>query len=165
LLGQDDDLYVMASTTGYGFVVTLNDLYTRQKAGKVVITLSSGGVALPPLPITDLASDLLAVVSMTGRLLIFPLAQLPRLPRGKGYKLITAPAEPEEAPTATIAALTCLPAHQPLTLYCGQRHLTLKSSDIVRYTSARGQRGTKLPRGFQRVDRLGGPEPQTPVTL
>jgi topoisomerase-4 subunit A len=124
-----------------------------------------GSYALPPVVLRDAATDLLAVVSTAGRLLIFPLTQLPPLAKGKGYKLMSVPAAPENSQHKTIAALTCLPVDQPLTLYCGQRHLTLKTADVARYIGHRGQRGTKLPRGFQRVDRLEVSDPQTPVTL
>lgn len=151
LLGNDDDAYVIASDAGYGFVVTLGDLYTRQKAGKHVLTLPPGAATLLPVPIPPGDAAFLAVVSSTGRLLVFPLQQLPRLAKGKGYKLISIPAEQVAARQDYIATLACLTAEQPLTLVCGQRHLTFKPADVLRYQGARGQRGTKLPRGFQHV--------------
>jgi topoisomerase-4 subunit A len=156
LLGRDDDLYVLASDAGYGFVVTLSDLYTRQRAGKVVLTLPSGSNVLPPTPVAnqDGSADMMAIVSNTGRLLVFPLTELPCLVKGKGYKLISlSPGKRTEGREAVVS-LTCFQADQPLTLYCGQRHLTLKPDDVARYTGARGRRGARLPRGFQRVDRL-----------
>jgi topoisomerase-4 subunit A len=165
ILGHDDERYVLASEGGYGFVVTLSDLYSRQKAGKVVLTLPNGSHALPPVMLRNRTTDLLAVVSTTGRLLIFPLTQLPSLSKGKGYKLMSVPATPGNSQHKTIAALTCVQVDKPLTLYCGQRHLTLKAADVARYIGHRGQRGAKLPRGFQRVDRLEASDPQTPVTL
>jgi topoisomerase-4 subunit A len=100
------------------------------------------------------AADRLAIVSNTGRLLVFALTELPRLARGKGVKLIgLSPSTKTESPEVVVA-LTCFQAGQSLTLYCGQRHLTLKPADVERYAGLRGRRGTKLPRGFQRVDRL-----------
>lgn len=153
-MGADEALYVLASNAGYGFVVTLGDLYTRQKAGKVVLTVPPGGEVMPPVAIGDPATDRLAVVSRSGRLLIFPLTQLPPLSKGKGYKLMNISTEQVVQGEDAIAAMTCLPLNHPLTLYCGQRHLTLKPADVARYTASRGQRGSRLPRGFQRVDRL-----------
>jgi topoisomerase-4 subunit A len=90
MCGEPDDLYVLATDVGYGFVVALGDLYTRQRAGKVVLTLPRGGNVLPPMPVdaNHGVSASVAVVSNTGRLLIFPLTQLPRLAKGKGYKLM-----------------------------------------------------------------------------
>jgi len=46
------------------------------------------------------------------------------------------------------------PTTDILTLYVGKRHLTLKERDIEAYTGERSRRGQKLPRGFQKVDRL-----------
>jgi len=155
LLGDADDLYVLASDAGYGFVVSLGDLYARPRAGKVVVTLPEGAHVLPPLAVKDAETTVLALASSTGRLLVFPLSQLPRLAKGKGYKLIGIPAEHAAARQDYVVTLACLPAGQPLVLACGQRHLTLKPADVVHYTGLRGQRGHKLPRGFQRVDRMG----------
>jgi topoisomerase-4 subunit A len=157
MLGNADDRYVLATDLGYGFVAALSDLYTRQRAGKVVLTLPQGGHVLPPVPVHTgaAAADRLAVVTNTGRLLVFALTELPHLARGKGVKLIgLSPGTTTESPEVVVA-LTCFQAGQPLTLFCGQRHLTLKPADVERYVGLRGRRGAKLPRGFQRVDRLG----------
>ena len=156
MLGNADDLYVLATDLGYGFIAALDDLYTRQRAGKVVLTFPPGSHVLPPVPVQTSAgaADRLAVVSNTGRLLVFALTELPRLARGKGVKLIgLSPSTATESHEVAVA-LTCFQASQPLTLYCGQRHLTLKPADVEHYTGLRGRRGAKLPRGFQRVDRL-----------
>ncbi len=156
MLGQADDLYVLATDGGYGFVTTLGDLYTRQRAGKVILTLSQGDNVLPPTLVHDQNSsaDMVAVVSNTGRLLVFPLTQLPHLAKGKGYKLMSLAANGATEHHEVVVCLTCFQADQPLTLNCGQRHLTLKPADVERYIRARGRRGARLPRGFQRVDRL-----------
>lgn len=157
LLGNTEDLYVLATDAGYGFVVTLGDLHTRQRAGKVVLTVAPGSQILPPIPlITDEhTADMMAVVSNAGRLLVFPLTELPQLSKGKGYKLIGLTSNGTKESREVVASLTCFQPGQPLTFYCGQRHLTLKPADIERYSGVRGRRGGKLPRGFQRVDRIG----------
>src|SRR5262252_10434535 len=134
LLGDADDLYVMASDAGYGFVVSLADLYARQRAGKVVLTLPEGARVLPPVAVKDVEATVLATVSSAGRLLLFPLQQLPRLTKGKGFKLMGIPAEQASARQDYIAALACLLPGQPLVLTCEQRHLTLKPADLVHST-------------------------------
>jgi topoisomerase-4 subunit A len=156
MVGEADDLYLLASDAGYGFVATLGDLHTRQRAGKVVLTAPPHSHILAPAPLQHNGdmSDMVAVVSSTGRLLIFPLAQLPRLSKGKGHKLMGLISNGKRQPQERVVALACFAQGQPLTLYCGQRHLTLKATDVVPYTGNRGRRGAKLPRGFQRVDRL-----------
>jgi topoisomerase-4 subunit A len=160
--GEPDEVYVLASDAGYGFLVALSELYSRHRAGKVVLTLPEGARVLPPLAVHDFENSALALASSSGRLLLFPLPQLPRLAKGKGYKLMGIPAEQAATQQDVIAALACVSATQPLVLACGQRHLTLKSADVGRYTGARGQRGNRLPRGFQRVDRIGASESEPP---
>ena len=166
ILGDAADRYVVASDAGYGFVTTLEDLQSRQRVGKAVLTLPRNSRVLPPRACPVLSSskddegplgddtDFVAAVTSQGRLLVFPLMQLPQLAKGKGSRLIAIPTAQAAARQDVLAAFTCLPSGQSLTLYCGQRHLTLKPADVAHYTAARGQRGIKLPRGFQRVDRL-----------
>ncbi len=153
ILGDAADRYVVASDAGYGFVTTLENLQSRQRVGKAVLTLPPHSRVLPPKPLSD-GADFLAAVSSHGRLLVFPLAQLPQLAKGKGSRLIAISTAQAAARQDALVAFTCLPSGQSLTLYCGQRHLTLKPADLAHYTGTRGQRGIKLPRGFQRVDRL-----------
>ena len=128
--------------------------HARQRAGKVVLTLPEGARVLPPVAVRDIETAVLATTSSTGRLLLFPLQQLPHLTKGKGFKLMGIPAAHASARQDYVAALACLPLGQPLVLTCGQRHLTLKPADLVHYTGLRGQRGHRLPRGFQRVDHM-----------
>ena len=165
VLGDAADRYVVASDAGYGFVTTLEDLQSRQRIGKSVLTLPRNSRVLPPRACPVLSSskddeglgdgaDFVAAVSRQGRLLVFPLAQLPQLAKGKGSKLIAIATAQAAARQDALVAFTCLTSDQSLTLYCGQRHLTLKPADVAHYTGSRGQRGVKLPRGFQRVDRL-----------
>ena len=153
IIGDPQDRYVMASDAGYGFVTSLEDLQSRQRVGKSVLNLPRNSQVLPPRAVDD-GVAFVAAVSSLGRLLVFPLEQLPQLARGKGSRLIAIPTAQAAARQDLLIAFTCLSGDQSLTLYCGQRHLTLKPADLANYAAARGQRGVKLPRGFQRVDRL-----------
>ena len=156
ILGDPQHRYVMASDAGYGFITTLEDLQSRQRVGKSVLNLPRNSQVLRPRPLGD-GMDFLAVVTSLGRLLVFPLEQLPQLAKGKGSRLIAIPTAQAAARQEVLVAFTCLCRDQSLTLYCGQRHLTLKPADLANYAGARAQRGVKLPRGFQRVDRLEVP--------
>ena len=163
ILGDPQDRYVMASDAGYGFIATFEDMQSRQRVGKSMLNLPLNSRVLPPRPLGD-GADFLAAVSSLGRLLVFPLEQLPQLAKGKGSRLIAIPTAQAAARQEVLVAFTCLSSDQSLTLYCGQRHLTLKPADIANYTGARAQRGVKLPRGFQRVDRLEVPARPTQPT-
>ncbi len=147
LIGTGAEQCVLGSGGGYGFICRLEDLLSRNKAGKGVLTNPQGGV-LPPLGIPGVEGQWLALATAEGRLLLFPLAELPVLPRGKGNKLIQV-----KAPDV-IRAWAVLPEGGALKLYSGQRHLTLKWSDLQNYRGVRAQRGHVLPRGFRQVQQI-----------
>jgi topoisomerase-4 subunit A len=155
LMGSENDLYLLASDAGYGFVAKLGDLQGRNKAGKAVLKLPSGAKVLPPQLVADYESQRIAAVTTEGRLLVFPLKELPQLPRGKGNKIIGVPAARVNSREEYVVSVTVLPADAGLTLYAGKRHITLKAADLEHYEGERGRRGNKLPRGFQRVDSMG----------
>jgi topoisomerase-4 subunit A len=153
LSGNPEDWYVLASHFGYGFRVQLKELWSKNKAGKLLINLPVGAKVLKPAPIHD-ESDLMAVVTLQGRLLVFPVADLPALARGKGNKLIQIlPTDLLSEKDYVVAALS-IPENSSLKVLSGKRFLTLKAADIEHYTSSRAKRGLALPRGFQRVDGL-----------
>ncbi len=153
LVGNPDDWYVMASHYGYGFRVQLKELSSKNKAGKLLITLPEGAKVLKPAAIND-ESDLLAVVTLQGRLLIFPVADLPALARGKGNKLIQIPLLELASEKDYVVSVLSIPENSALKVVSGKRFLTLKTVDIEHYKSARAKRGLALPRGFQRVEGL-----------
>jgi topoisomerase-4 subunit A len=153
LSGNPEDWYVLASHYGYGFRVQLKELSTKNKAGKLLITLPPGAKVLKPAPIYD-ESDLMAVVTLQGRLLIFPVADLPALARGKGNKLIQIPSGDLLSEKDYVVAVLSIPENSSLKVVSGKRFLTLKTLDIEHYSSSRAKRGLALPRGFQRVEGL-----------
>ncbi|WP_349431403.1 DNA topoisomerase IV subunit A [Methylomarinum sp. Ch1-1] len=153
LAGNPEDWYLMVSSAGYGFRVQLQDLYSKNKAGKALITLPSGATVIEPAPIRQ-DSDLLAVVTQQGRLLIFPVQELPALSKGKGNKLIQIPPKDFSSGKDAVISVIAFPFDGDLKVLSGKRHLTLKNIDIEHYSAARAKRGAALPRGFQRVDRL-----------
>ncbi|NOQ36492.1 MAG: DNA topoisomerase IV subunit A, partial [Methylococcaceae bacterium] len=151
LSGNPDDCYLLASNAGYGFRVQLKDLQTKNKAGKAGITLPKESQVLSPLAIPD-ENALLAVITAQGRLLIFPVAELPALSKGKGNKIIQIPPKDLASKEDELKLMAVLSEGQSLKILSGKRHLTLKAVDIERYTANRAKRGAVLPRGFQKVD-------------
>ncbi len=151
--GQPDDWFLMASSAGYGFRVQLKDLQTKNKAGKVVLTLPAGAKTILLTPIAE-ANDHFAVVTLQGRLLIFPLQDLPELAKGKGNKLIQIPAGDVVSGKDAVLAVQAISPGGELKIFSGKRQLTLKAMDIENYKGNRANRGSFLPRGFQKVDRM-----------
>ncbi|MBB3169653.1 DNA topoisomerase IV subunit A [Simiduia aestuariiviva] len=152
LMGADDERVLLASDAGYGFVAKLADLASKNRAGKALVTLPKGAQIMPPCAVSEPSTALLAAVSNEGRLLVFPLTELPELARGKGNKIMNIPSARLQAREEFLLALAVLGAGDELTVYSGKRHLTLKASDLEHYRGERGRRGNKLPRGFQKVD-------------
>ena len=74
---------MLASKAGYGFVMPEDEAVAMRRAGKQVLNVDAAGACFC-LP---LDGDHLAVVGDNGKALIFPLAELPEMPRGKGVKL------------------------------------------------------------------------------
>jgi topoisomerase-4 subunit A len=146
LLGDENDRYVVGSEEGYGFVVRLGELQSNKRAGKAVITLE--GQPLLPARVADPASDRFALATAEGRLLVFPLTELPELAKGKGNKLVTLKGEDR------IVASAVVPAGQTLILHGPRRNQNLKPSDLDAYAGARASRGGHLPRGFQTVEKM-----------
>lgn len=153
LAGNPDDSYLLASSAGYGFRVQLRELVTKNRAGKALITLPGNAAVVRPAAIQN-SSDLIAVATLQGRLLIFPVQNLPALTKGKGNKIIQIPPADVNAGTDAVVAMMVIPEGAALKVLAGKRSLKLKTLDIERYMSSRAKRGAPLPRGFQRVDAL-----------
>jgi topoisomerase-4 subunit A len=153
LSGDPDDWYLFASNYGYGFRVQLKELVSKNKAGKVVISLPGEAEVLHPALIGN-DSDLVAVATLQGRLLIFPVLELPALVKGKGNKLIQIPTNDLQASTDKVISTAVIAQDGFLRVISGKRHLTLKTIDIEHYTGNRAKRGLALPRGFRRVDEI-----------
>jgi topoisomerase-4 subunit A len=154
MMGAEDSLYLLASDAGYGFVAKLGDLQTKNRSGKAAITLPKGGRVLQPAPIGEVEGAWVAAVSNEGRLLVFPLADLPQLARGKGNKIIGIPGARVQSREEFVIAVQVLGESDSLVVYAGKRHISLKFSELEHYRGERGRRGNKLPRGFQKVDSM-----------
>ncbi|MBE8716269.1 DNA topoisomerase IV subunit A [Cellvibrio polysaccharolyticus] len=154
LMGQDEQRVLLASDAGYGFVAKLGDLLSKNKAGKALLTLPENARVLPPQLLQDPTQVLLAAVSNDGRLLVFPVTELPELARGKGNKIMNIPSARALTREEYVIAVSVIHPGQQLTLYSGKRHITLKAADLEHYRGERGRRGNKLPRGFQKVDQV-----------
>jgi len=152
-IGPPEARVVLASDAGYGFVTQLENLHTRQKAGKQVLTLPEGADVLPIAPVADGDEGVLICATTEGYLLAYYLSELPEMARGKGNKLINIPPKARKG-GEKVAGAIAIAAGQDCLVWAGQRYLRLSWSDTENYWGERAQRGRKLPRGFQKVTRL-----------
>jgi len=146
--------YILASDSGYGLIVKLEDMITKNKKGKATLNVPKNGNAITPKPVLNIESDLIAVVTTSGYLLVYPALELPLLAKGKGVKLINIPSKLLKERDETIAAVIAIARDESLIVYSGKRHLRLKGTDLDHYIGERSLRGKKLPRGFQQVNNL-----------
>lgn len=154
VIGEDSRDVLLASDAGYGFVAKVGDLISKNKSGKAVLRLPKGSIVLPAVMVNDYDSDMIVSVTNEGRMLMFPLKELPRLAKGKGNKIISIPTARVVDRIEFVVAMTVVTGEDTLTVYAGRRHHNLKPADLEHYRGERGRRGNKLPRGFQNVDRI-----------
>jgi topoisomerase-4 subunit A len=154
LIGEPEDRCVLASSAGYGFVAKLADLHSRNRAGKAVLNVPDGAVAIAPfaLPVGD--DLMLAALNSEGRLLAFPVADLPELPRGKGNKIFGISTKKSLVEPESLLAIAVVAPGQTLRLLAGDRRMGLTYRELGDYRGERGQRGAVLPRGWRKVDGL-----------
>ena len=138
---------LMASDAGYGFICKFEDLIARNKAGKALISLPENAKVLKPETLSESASLLVSLTS-AGRMLIFPVWDLPALSKGKGNKIISIPAANAKARSELLVKLFLISEQASLEFHSGKRKITLKPEDLQKFRAERGRKGSQLPRGL-----------------
>ncbi|QEH27145.1 DNA topoisomerase IV subunit A [Histophilus somni] len=147
LIENENQSLLMASDAGYGFICKFEDLVSRNKAGKAVISLPENANVLPPLVLQNSTALLVALTSMN-RMLVFPVADLPELSKGKGNKIIHIPAANAKERSELLVKLFLISEKTSLVFHAGKRKVTLKPEDIQKFRAERGRKGSPLPRGL-----------------
>ena len=156
MIGANEQKYLLASDAGYGFVATLSDLVSRNKAGKSILRIPPGGKAVVPAAVPTDRECLIAAVSSTGRLLLFEMEELPELAKGKGNKLINIPGPKYKSGDEKMIAAAVVPEDGCLQIHTATRMMTIKWGDVDDYYGDRALRGSMLPKGWRKVERLIG---------
>ncbi|MDA8420190.1 MAG: DNA topoisomerase IV subunit A [Pseudomonadota bacterium] len=155
IMGDTEDLYLIASDAGYGFVCRFGDLLTDRRAGKVVLKVPRGSKALPPQRVVDPEGDLLAAVTCNGNMLVFPVARLPRMEKGKGERILGIPGSRVVKREEYLAGIAVLRDGLVLAVRTAKGELVLRpGKDIAQYTGEPAQRGSRLPRGHHQVEEI-----------
>ncbi|WP_372964364.1 DNA topoisomerase IV subunit A [Marinobacter sp.] len=153
LMGKPERKTLLVTDAGYGFVTSLSDMISKNRAGKAVVSVPKGARIMAPVMVPETASTLyLAAISNEGRMLVFPLSELPELAKGKGNKIISIPSARVQNREEYVVAVAVFGEEDQLEIQAGKRKLGLKFGDLEHYLGERGRRGHKLPRGLQRVD-------------
>jgi topoisomerase IV subunit A len=152
-IGEPAERWLLASDAGYGFIAKLEDLHSRVRAGKAVLNLTDNAQVLCPVPVP--AGDaVIAAVNSEGRLLVFPAAELPEMPKGKGNKIFGIPTKKAVDREELLVAVTALAPGQKLVVWCGERSMTLTWKELDPHRGERAQRGAVLSRNYRKVDRV-----------
>lgn len=155
LTGDDNDLFLFFTDTGFGFITKFSNLTAKNKNGKAVLNLSGLANIMEPAPVKNPDTDIIAAITTSGRMLIFPVKEMPELEKGKGNKIIGIPRDQLMVPGAErVKFLKVLPCESKIVIYSGKHLLNLKHGNQENYRSKRGLRGKKLPRGYQNVSRI-----------
>ena len=154
MIGDISSYYLVASDAGYGFITKMENFLSKNRSGKAVLKVPKGGKVLAPAPIADIKESEVVSISNEGRMLMFKLKDLPELAKGKGNKIINIPSARVAERIEFVVAIAVMTANQRLFIYSGKRHISLGMQDLEHYRGERGRRGNKLPRGFQKVDKV-----------
>jgi len=152
MMGDPADYYLLSSSAGYGFVGKLEDMFTRNRAGKAMLSVPKGAQALPPVQVRDMEEDWVVSVGSEGNMLVIPLNEIPVLPKGKGNKIINIPSKKVVSGEESMQAITLVQDGEAVTLHCGKRTKKMKGEEIDTFEGERGQRGLKLSQGYRNVD-------------
>lgn len=149
LMNQNENQkFLLASSAGYGFICKFSDLIARNRNGKAIINLPNNAKILAPLEILSEESLLLAI-TQAGRMLIFPVKDLPQLAKGKGNKIVSLSSADD-----SLSYMILINSEASVTLYAGKRKLTLKPADLQKFRAERARKGATLPRGLQKIDKI-----------
>ena len=161
MIGEPEDLWLLATDAGYGFTARLKDLVTDRRAGKTVLSVPENAHVLAPAPVPS-PESLVAVVSSEGKLLTFPVSEVPEMPRGKGNKLYDIPGKKARARSELMTALAVVAPQSSLVLWSGEQQKVLEWKELRDYLGERAQRGAVLRRGWPRkITRMEASAPKS----
>ena len=134
--------FVVASSDGRGFIVKSDDVLAQTKNGKQILNLDGSTKAVA---FTAVTGDHIAVIGTNRKLLIFPLAELPEMARGRGVIL-------QKYSGGQLSDVKTLTLKEGLSWKSGDHERT--ESDIRGWKGERAQAGKMAPNGFNRSNKF-----------
>jgi len=154
MMGAMEDLFLMVSDAGYGYVGKIEDMITRNKAGKRVLSVPKGAKAMQPVPVRNHDEEWIIAMTTEGNTVVVPLGEMPVMPKGKGIKIIGIPTKKVQAREEYLAAAACVMDGESVTVYADGISKTLSADKVDGYVTDRGLRGLKLPKSIRKVERI-----------
>lgn len=155
-LGNDQDIVslvvhdperrlLVASSAGDGFVVMEKDVIAQTKNGKQVLNVK-GDVEAQACHVISADADHVGTVGENRKMLIFPLADLPEMTRGKGVRL-------QRFKDGGLSDVTTLVLKEGLE-WQDAAGRSFKYDDLRDWVGSRAQAGRMVPRGFPRSNKF-----------
>jgi topoisomerase-4 subunit A len=154
MMQDPSDKVLLANSAGFGFYTNVENLISRQRSGKQVVTVPAGAQLLMPAKVYNPEEDALVVGTSSGYLLCYYLCELPELSKGKGNKLIQIPTARLKKGEEHVTGATVVPVGGTCRIWAGQKYLRIAYNDLEEYWGERTQRGFKVPRGYQRISHI-----------
>jgi topoisomerase-4 subunit A len=158
MMGAEESLWLLMSDAGYGFTVRFKDLITDRKAGKAVLNVPENSYAIAPALVpSEKALVCIAIVDAdgeNGRLLAFPVSEVPEMPKGKGNKLFNIPTQLAKERAEIVVGAAVVEPGGSLIIYNDDRSKTYSFSELKEYQGSRAQRGAVITRGWRKVTRI-----------
>ena len=154
MMGDQEDYFLVASSAGYGFVCKYEDMVTRNRAGKALLSVPKGAQALAPVKVRDIEQDWIVAIGSEGHMLVIPIKDLPMLPKGKGNKIINIPSKKVANGEELMQVISLVQDGETITLYSGKRTKKMNADEVDAYVGERGNRGLKLSRGYRSIDAI-----------
>ena len=154
MIGPADSHWLVTTSAGFGFIVSMADLISRNRSGKSVLRVPPQARVNIPGSVSEDEGSQVVAASSEGRLLCFPIEELPHLARGKGNKILGIPTARFKSGEESMVDAIVIGSRAKLQVCCGKRVMTLKAKDLEKYRGTRGRRGALLPRGWRKVDQL-----------
>jgi topoisomerase IV subunit A len=154
LIGEPDDLWLLASDAGYGFKARLKELYARNKKGKSVLKVPENARVLPAQPIAHEAA-LAVLVNNDGEVLALPVAQIEEMTAGKGQNLYGILGKKSLDRDEYLTAMAVVGPGEVLTVYSGaSAPMKLKYDELKQFQDKKGRRRERFSRAYKQIDRL-----------
>ena len=150
-IGKGEDKFLIANSSGYGFLAKFEDMISNKKTGKAFMKVPQGADILPCEKITG-DDKYIAAVTNFGKLLIFNLDELTVLAKGKGTKLINIPKKQFDEHKERLIIVKTFSEGSKLNIQRDNGNTRVfTSKELEGFKLERAKRGRSLPQGYKRV--------------
>ena len=156
-IGAEESQILISNSAGFGFISNLSNAISNQKKGKQFMKTPDGSSVISPIAINENHKFVAATFSsqdnkgkVSNKMLIFPIEELPVLPRGKGNKLISISTKSFKEKSEYMMDVCCLAEDSKLHIHHEGKTggKTWNLNELDEYISSRAKRGRVLPAGY-----------------